>query len=426
VEELLLEELWLEKLRLEELVLGRNSLLFYRYTYTHMSRRNEAAKHNNDGNIAYKKKKYADSIEFYTNALQLQPDFAVVYSNRAQALYQQRRYNLAVDDNHTAIKLDPSFWLGLVRAGKCYVQLGRLDEAWECFQDTKQRFPNQPDAVQISDFETRRLKWLREMIARIEAHYMDGSWAMCESLILEMEEYISQSFTLKVMLCESQYRRHRYMHVLKSVEKIREFLQLTEKQKQTILSMELKSYAAMMIMHQMKSKEGNIHQYTTRDLYEVLGLSEVSSEDDISAAYTKLAMRYHPGHQTDSMTNAQRQDARHHFVEVTEAFVILGDRMMRTLYDAGYSVKEIMSDDVTPEEIFCGVPSPNEERSTLQSVLFWIAAPVVAVVGCPCATGWAIKRRIDKPEDEDFVQQEKLRFVHLKRQAMLRNCTPKN
>ena len=58
-----------------------------------MSRRNDAAKHNNDGNIAYKKKKYADAIEFYTNALQLQPDFAVVYSNRAQALYQQRRYS---------------------------------------------------------------------------------------------------------------------------------------------------------------------------------------------------------------------------------------------------------------------------------------------------------------------------------------------
>jgi tetratricopeptide (TPR) repeat protein len=391
-----------------------------------MSRRNDAAKHNNDGNIAYKKKKYADSIECYTNALQLQPDFSIVYSNRAQALYQQRRYTLAVDDNLTASKLDPNFWLGHIRAGKCFVQLGRLDEAWECFHDTRQRFQAQPDAIQIAEFEITRLKWLREQVAEIESLYADGSWAMCEALILDMEEYISQSFNLKVMLCESQYRRLKYMHVLKSVEKVREFLQLNDKQKQSILNMELKSYAAM-IMHQTKGKDATlVTAHTSRNLYEVLEITDLASDDDIAQAYTRLAMRYHPGHQTENMTNVQRADARQHFLEVTEAFVVLGDPMMRTLYDTGYTVAEIMSDEVSPESVFCGVPKPHEERSTAQRVLFWCAAPFVAVLGCPVATVWCVKRRLEKPEDEDFIQQEKLRLVHMKRQSMLRNCTSKN
>eukprot|EP00760_Papus_ankaliazontas_P038524 PhM_4_TR9166/c0_g1_i1/m.94505/K09527/DNAJC7; DnaJ homolog subfamily C member 7 len=394
------------------------------------SRRNAAATHNNEGNISYRKKKYADAIESYTSALQLQPDFAVVYANRAQALLQQRRFSLAVEDNLTSVKLDPLFWQGQIRAGKCYVQLGRLDEAWECFQEVAQRFSERKngEATQVAEFELTRLQWLRDVVQTIETHYADGAWGICERLILETEEYVSQSFHLKMMLCECQYRRRHYMHVLKSVEKIREYLPLTEREKQAILNMELKSYAAMIVSQQSTKKSVTTpRRYASSEpgaLYDVLEVTSAATDDDISQAYSRLAMQHHPG-QHGNASAGQRSDTRQRFLEVTEAFVVLGDPMMRSLYDAGYSVEEILCEDIHPDELLCGGargPKSKASESFLSKAARLLTSPIVAVVGCPVATAWCVKRRVEKPADEDFWVQEKLRQVHMKRQAMLRNC----
>lgn len=64
-----------------------------------------------------------------------------------------------------------------------------------------------------------------------------------------------------------------------------------------------------------------------RDYYEVLGVARNASEKEISAAYRKMAIRYHPdSHPGD-------EDATAKFKEAAEAYEVLGDSDKRTIYD---------------------------------------------------------------------------------------------
>jgi len=65
---------------------------------------------------------------------------------------------------------------------------------------------------------------------------------------------------------------------------------------------------------------------TKRDYYEVLGLTQTSTADDIKKAYRKLAMKYHPDLNKE-------QSAEEQFKEVTEAYEVLSDQQKRSAYD---------------------------------------------------------------------------------------------
>lgn len=73
----------------------------------------------------------------------------------------------------------------------------------------------------------------------------------------------------------------------------------------------------------------------TSDLYEVLGVGTSATQDEIKAAYRKLARQYHPDFNPDSA------DAEEKFKLVSQAYEILGDPEKRKQYDryksAGYS-----------------------------------------------------------------------------------------
>ncbi|MBN2580496.1 MAG: molecular chaperone DnaJ [Pirellulales bacterium] len=64
-----------------------------------------------------------------------------------------------------------------------------------------------------------------------------------------------------------------------------------------------------------------------RDFYEVLGVARNASQEEISAAYRKLALQYHPDRNPDD------QDAVVRFKEAAEAFEVLGSAEKRSIYD---------------------------------------------------------------------------------------------
>ena len=66
---------------------------------------------------------------------------------------------------------------------------------------------------------------------------------------------------------------------------------------------------------------------TTRDYYEVLGLSRTATEQEIKSAYRKLALKYHPDR------NQGSKDAEEKFKEAAEAYAVLADPQKRSLYD---------------------------------------------------------------------------------------------
>lgn len=61
--------------------------------------------------------------------------------------------------------------------------------------------------------------------------------------------------------------------------------------------------------------------------YNVLGVSQTATEEELKSAYRKLAKRYHP----DSHPNDAECEIR--FREINEAYNVLGDPLKRKKYD---------------------------------------------------------------------------------------------
>lgn len=69
------------------------------------------------GNTQYKAGQYDAALASYSKAIELCPDLAAYYGNRAAAALMKRQYKLAVQDCLQATKLNGSFARGYQRAG---------------------------------------------------------------------------------------------------------------------------------------------------------------------------------------------------------------------------------------------------------------------------------------------------------------------
>ncbi len=63
-----------------------------------------------------------------------------------------------------------------------------------------------------------------------------------------------------------------------------------------------------------------------RDYYEVLGVSQTASQDEIKKAFRRLARQYHPDVNKESSAEAK-------FKEINEAYEVLSDEQKRAVYD---------------------------------------------------------------------------------------------
>lgn len=96
----------------------------------------------NEGNTFYKGTEYRKSIDLYTKAIELCPDTASYYGNRAAAYMMIQKYKLAIEDSKTATSIDPNFVKGYLREGKSYLALGDYKSAQRLFQRVKELEPS--------------------------------------------------------------------------------------------------------------------------------------------------------------------------------------------------------------------------------------------------------------------------------------------
>jgi len=113
---------------------------------------------------------------------------------------------------------------------------------------------------------------------------------------------------------------------------------------------------------------------TTRDYYEILGVSKTESSEEIKRAYRRLAMKYHPDR------NPGNAEAESKFKECAEAYEVLSDAKRRAAYDRfghaglrgtpGHDFRSMNVDDIFSmfNEIFGGSFSGGGRRGRPQGV----------------------------------------------------------
>ncbi|KAL3754785.1 hypothetical protein ACJRO7_001959 [Eucalyptus globulus] len=97
-------------------------------------------------NEAFKAHKYAQAIDLYSQAIELNGETAVYWANRAFAHSKLEEYGSAIQDASEAIEIDPKYSKGYYRRGAAYLAMGKFKDALKDFQQVKRLCPNDPDA----------------------------------------------------------------------------------------------------------------------------------------------------------------------------------------------------------------------------------------------------------------------------------------
>ncbi|KAJ9532757.1 hypothetical protein QJQ45_010876 [Haematococcus lacustris] len=91
----------------------------------------DAAALKNQGNEHFQNGDWLKAAALYTQALKLDPDNAVLYSNRSAALLKLKKVKKAQEDAERAVALRPEWDKGYIRRAAIHEELENLAEALE-------------------------------------------------------------------------------------------------------------------------------------------------------------------------------------------------------------------------------------------------------------------------------------------------------
>ena len=86
------------------------------------------------GNTEFQNHNYKKAIEFYSKAIDLEPENHTFYSNRSAAYKSYGKFDEALDDANKCIELQADWAKGYVRKGTVYIQQNKLDLAEEVYK----------------------------------------------------------------------------------------------------------------------------------------------------------------------------------------------------------------------------------------------------------------------------------------------------
>jgi len=81
------------------------------------------------GNEAFVAKKYDEAISHYTKAISIDPENAVLYSNRSACYAAKQRWDIALEDAVLCVSKDPKFIKGYFRLSAAQMELKQYSDA---------------------------------------------------------------------------------------------------------------------------------------------------------------------------------------------------------------------------------------------------------------------------------------------------------
>jgi tetratricopeptide (TPR) repeat protein len=115
-----------------------------------------AQEYKNKGNEYFKAQKYSEAIEWYTKAVNADPNNETLYSNRAASYSACNKNAEALADAEKCVALKPTWVKGHFRKGIALCKLGRYDEAVAAYAKSLEIEPTNKD-IQAKYNEARDL-----------------------------------------------------------------------------------------------------------------------------------------------------------------------------------------------------------------------------------------------------------------------------
>lgn len=132
------------------------------------------------GNQALAADKLNDAIKYYTEAIELDPNNHVLYSNRSAAYAKFGQLELALNDANKTVSLKPSWSKGYSRKGSALAFLERFEEAIAAYEEglklepDNQQLKNGASEVKLQAEETKQR--LEFYLKTLRAHPKTSQW----------------------------------------------------------------------------------------------------------------------------------------------------------------------------------------------------------------------------------------------------------
>jgi sperm-associated antigen 1 len=106
-----------------------------------IGKRKQAENERLKGNDLMKSRDYELAIECYNKSLELDPNEASTYSNRALAYINRKQYSKAIEDANKSIELDPEYIKAYYRRGKAYESTQKYELAIKDYEFILEKEP---------------------------------------------------------------------------------------------------------------------------------------------------------------------------------------------------------------------------------------------------------------------------------------------
>ncbi|KAI9322621.1 Metallo-dependent phosphatase-like protein [Dichotomocladium elegans] len=135
-----------------------------------------------EANALFSQKKYAEAVDKYTAAIEVNPNVATYYTNRAFCHIKLEAYGYAIADAETALKIDPGLTKANYRRASANMALGKFKDALRDLRVVSKRAPGDKDAK-------AKLDECQKIVKRIEfekaLEHDDTKPSVAESLDIE-------------------------------------------------------------------------------------------------------------------------------------------------------------------------------------------------------------------------------------------------
>ncbi|OBZ84553.1 Serine/threonine-protein phosphatase 5 [Choanephora cucurbitarum] len=100
----------------------------------------------NQANVFFKEKQFPAAVEKYSEAIELNPQVASYYTNRAFCHLKLENYGYSIADANKALEIDPTFTKANYRRASANMALGNFKEALKDLRVVSKRAPSDKDA----------------------------------------------------------------------------------------------------------------------------------------------------------------------------------------------------------------------------------------------------------------------------------------